>query len=47
MILLGHVNLYDSLMLDLLELVHCVAFELVFLLNRFLQKGEMFRYYAM
>ena len=43
----GQVNLYDSLLLDLLELIHCVVFELVFLANRFLQKGEMSRYHAM
>ena len=42
----GQVNLYDSLLLDLLELIHCVVFELVFLPNRFLQKGEMSLYYA-
>ena len=47
LILFGQVNLYDSLLLDLLELIHCVVIELVFLPNWFLQKGEMFRYYAM
>ena len=43
----GQVNLYDSLLLDLLELIHCLVFELVSLPNRFLLKGEMSRYYAM
>ena len=43
----GQVNLYDSLLLDLLDLIHCVVFELVFLPNQFLQKGEMSRYCAM
>ena len=43
----GQINLYNSLLLDLLELMHCVVFELVFLLDRFLQKGEMSRYYAL
>lgn len=43
----GQVNLYDSLLLEFLELIHCVVLELVFLPNRFLQKGEMSRYYAM
>ena len=38
----GQVNLYDSLLLDLLQLIHCVVFELVFLPNRFLQKGKMY-----
>ena len=40
-------NLYDSLLLEFLDLIHCVVLELVFLPNRFLQKGEMSRYYAM
>jgi len=43
----GQVNLNDSLLLYLLELIHCVVFELVFLPNQFLQKGEVSRYYAM
>ena len=42
----GQVSLYDSV-LDFLELNHCVVLELVFLPNRFLQKGEMSQYYAM
>ena len=40
MILFGQVNLYDSLLLDLLELIRCVMFGLVFLRNRFLKKGR-------
>ena len=47
LITFGQVNLYDSLLLNFLELIHCVVLELVFLPNRFLQKGEMSRYYAM
>ena len=43
----GQVNLYDSLLLEFLELIHCVVLELVFLPNWFLQKGEMSRCYAM
>lgn len=38
----GQVNLYDSLLLEFLELIHCVVLELVFLPNRFLQKGEIY-----
>ena len=42
LILLGEVNLYESLLLDLLELIHCVVFELVFLPNRLLKNGGCF-----
>ena len=36
----GQVNLYDYLLLGLLNLIHCMVFELVFLPSRFLKKGR-------
>ena len=32
----------ESLLLDLLELIHCVVSEFLFLPNRFLKKGRCF-----